>query len=142
MGDAARDRMLREIVDGTGGSASGDASGKYIIARGCDPQMAARAGTMLPPLLGNANIESFTDDVAFFKQLRGGRKYDVVFFAPGACRYSAAKSPIPGGNEETRGWGLDEYKAVVREAQGDVPIVETTKEPEIVPLLRRALGLP
>ena len=54
MVDAARDRMVSEIVDGIGKSSStnSDASHKTIIARGCDPHMAARAGTMLPLLLG------------------------------------------------------------------------------------------
>ena len=34
------------------------------------------------------------------------------------------------------------YRAKVRETQGDAPIVETTEEKNIVPLLRKALGLP
>ena len=42
----------------------------------------------------------------------------------------------------TKGWTLEEYRFAVREALGDVPIVETTEERQIIPLLREALGLP
>mmetsp|Transcript_6466 Transcript_6466/g.9610 ORF Transcript_6466/g.9610 Transcript_6466/m.9610 type:complete len:105 (+) Transcript_6466:10-324(+) len=103
--------------------------------------MAERSKGFLPQLIGNAQIETTTDDVAFLAAI-SQRKYDVVCFAPGACRWSAAKKPIPGGNEATRGWGLDEYRDFVRLHQGaDVPIVETTQEPDLVPLLRQALKL-
>ena len=95
----------------------------------------------MPPLIGNANLVSCSSDDEFFRLL-AERKFDAVFFAPGACRYSAAKQPIPGGNEATKGWGLNEHKQKVKEEQGDaVVILETTKEPEIVPLMRQALGL-
>ena len=72
--------------------------------------------------------------------------WDVIAFAPGACRYNAAKKPIPGGNEHSKGWSLDEYKREVKRIQGekgkaDVPIVETVEEKEMVPLLREALNL-
>ena len=120
---------------------TGDASDKIILARGCDPVMAARSKEFLPPLLGNAQMVATTDDDSFFKALKE-RKWDVVFFAPGACRWSAAKLPIPGGNQATRGWTMEQYRQAVREHQGaGAVIVETTMEPEIVPLLRRALGL-
>ena len=47
---------------------------------------------------------------------------------------------IPGGRAHTKGWGLAEYRALVRQHQGDqLPIVETTDEREIVPRLRQAL---
>ena len=71
--------MLGEIESGAGGVGPGDnsASGKVILGRGCDPAMAARAGTMLPPMLGNAQIESVTDDNEFFLKLKSGKKYDV-----------------------------------------------------------------
>ena len=143
MGDAARDRMMGEIASaGSGSCASGDASAKTILVRGCDPRMAQRAGQMLPPQLGNAAIESVTTDDDLFAKL-GTRKFDVVMFAPGACRYSEARQPIPGGNAKTKGWSLEEYRSAVREALGDaVPIVETTEERLIIPLLREALGLP
>ena len=50
--------------------------------------------------------------------------------------------PIPGGNKMTTGWDLDRYYRAVREKLGaDVPIVGTPSEAEIVPLLRKALGL-
>ena len=135
--------MLSEVVQGAGSaSSSGDASAKSILGRGCDPVMAARSLQFLPPLLGNAQITSCTDDVDFLAKL-AERKWDVVFFAPGACRWSAARQPIPGGNSATKGWDLSKYKARVRELQGDEAlIVETTEERLMVPLLRAALGLP
>ncbi len=143
MADASRDRMINEIADGgSSACASGDASSKVVLTRGCDPVMAQRAGTMLPPMLGGAQLIGVTTDDEFFALLQK-RKFDVVFFAPGACRYSAARQPIPGGNRASSGWTLAEYKAKVREHQGDAAaIVETTEEREIVPLLRQALGLP
>ena len=103
--------------------------------------MAARAGKMLPPLLGNVKMVGVTSDDDFFRLLQE-EKFDVVSFAPGACRYSAQRQPIPGGNAATAGWSLEEYRAKVRELQGDVPIVESTEERNMVPLLRNALGLP
>ena len=97
---------------------------------------------MLPPMLGNAAMTSVTTDDEFFSKLQE-RKWDVIFFAPGACRYSAARQAIPGANVRTTGWTLAEYRTAVREHQGEaVPIIETTQEREIVPLLRGALGLP
>ena len=104
--------------------------------------MAQRAGQMLPPQLGNARIVSSTTDDDFFAKLTA-TNFAAVMFAPGACRYSAARQPIPGGNAKTKGWTLEEYRFAVREALGDaVPIVETTEERQIIPLLREALGLP
>lgn len=140
MGDAARNRMMDDLT--ASACASGDASNKAIIVRGCDPEMAARAGKMLPPLLGNVKMIGVTSDDEFFKLLRE-TQFDVVTFAPGACRFSAARQPIPGGNPATAGWTLEEYRAKVKELQGaDVPIVESTEERDMVPLLRNALGLP
>ena len=56
---------------------------------------------------------------------------------------SAARQQIPGGNDRTRMWTLEDYRVAVREKQGDaVPIVETTEERLIVPKLRESLGLP
>ena len=104
--------------------------------------MAEQSRSFLPPLLGGATIVATSNDDDFFAAL-AARTYNVVFFAPGACRWSAAKRPIPGGNARTHGWGLDRYHASVREAQGaDVPIVGSEREADIVPLLREALGLP
>ena len=142
MGDA-RDRMMADIAAaGSGSCASGDASSKTILIRGCDPVMAQRAGQFLPPQLGNAAIVSSTTDDDFFSKLTA-QNFAAVMFAPGACRYSAARQPIPGGNAKTKGWTLEEYRFAVREALGDaVPIVETTEERQIIPLLREALGLP
>ncbi len=134
--------MVQECLDGASSSPSPpppDYAHKTILARGCDPVMAERSKSFLPPLLGNCVIESCTDDIAFFNKL-DTKKYDVIFFAPGACRWSAAKRPIPGGNDLTKGWGMDEYKKLVRDKQGeDCVIVETTEEKYIVPLLTKAL---
>ena len=142
MADASRDRMMNEIGSGGETCADGDASSKIVLIRGCDPVMAQRAGQMLPPMLGNAKITSSTNDDDFFLKLEE-RKWDVVMFAPGACRFSAARQQIPGGNDRTRMWTLEDYRVAVREKQGDaVPIVETTEERLIVPKLRESLGLP
>ena len=140
--DRARDRMMVEIGEGGAASDGGrDASAKSLLVRGCDPRMAARASQMLPPLLGNPVFDTATNDDEFIAKLKA-RKYSVVMFAPGACRYNAASMAIPGSNAATQGWTLAEYRALVREHQGgDVPIVETTEERMIVPKLREALGL-
>jgi len=117
--------------------------GKVILARGCDPVMAARSASFLPPLLGGATILATSTDDEFMALLET-RKQDiaVVFFAPGAHRWSDAKLPIPGGNADTLGWGIAEYHTAVRQRLGDaVPIVGSAREDEIVPLLRSALGL-
>ena len=141
MGEAARDRMMGEMTSAAS-CANGDASHKKVLVRGCDPVMAERSGQMLPPLLGNVQMTGVTDDDTFFKLL-DSHKYDVITFAPGACRYDAAKQPIPGSNAASAGWTLADYRAMVREKQGDgVQIVESTQEQQIVPLLRAALGLP
>ena len=138
--DVSRDRMMDEIAEGTGESEFIDFSGKSILVRGCDPQMAIRASNMLPPHLGNPEFVSCTADAAFFSKLRG-RKWSVIFFAPGACRYSAAMMPIPGARSHTMGWSLDQYRNLVRKYQGqDIQIVETTEEREIIPRLRSALS--
>ena len=114
-------------------------SAKAILARGCDPQMARRASEVMPALLGGVEFVSCTNDDDFVEKLRE-RAWSVVFFAPGACRYDEARMPIPGGRAHTRGWTLAEYRALVRQTQGDqIPIVETTDEREIILRLRHAL---
>merc|ERR1711957_817236 len=106
----------------------GDASGKCILSRGCDPVMAAEASTILPPFLGNAQMVGCTKDDEFFEKLRE-RKYDAVLFAPGACRFDASGQAIPGGNSSSKDWSLAQYREKVKEHQGDgVAIVETTSE--------------
>ena len=136
---ADRDSMMNEIASGAATTA-GDATGKRILARGCDPVMAKRAGAMLKPHLSGATLTSCTDDDDFLEKL-SSEKWDVIFFAPGACRYSAAKQPIPGGRSATKGFTLSNYKSLVRSQYKDVPICETTEESEIIPRLRAALGL-
>ena len=130
---------MAEVVHGAGDGLPMDFSAKSILARGCDPEMARRASRVMPALLGGVEFVSCTDDDDFVEKLRE-RAWSVVFFAPGACRYNAARMPIPGGRAHTRGWGLAEYRALVRQYQGDqIPIVETTDEREIVPRLKHAL---
>jgi hypothetical protein len=58
-----------------------------------------------------------TNDDNLIKLLSEG-KWDVVFFAPGACRYSAGNYQIPGGNQKTKGWNLGHYRELVRKFQG------------------------
>ena len=134
-----QDRMMAEVVLGADDGNPMDFSAQAILARGCDPQMAIRASKIMPGLLGGVQLVSCTNDDDFVEKLRE-RAWSVVFFAPGACRYNAAQMPIPGGRAHTMGWGLAEYRALVRQYQGDeIPIVETTDEQEIVPRLRQAL---
>jgi len=140
--DSARDRMMDKVVEGADPGASVDFSAKAILARGCDPQMALRASKVMPGLLGGVEFVACTDDEDFVAKLRE-RRWSVVFFAPGACRYHAARMPIPGSSTETKGWSLAEYRDLVRQHQGDqIPIVETTDEKEIVPRLKLALLQP
>lgn len=116
-----------------------DHSDKSILARGCDPQMSAYASKILPPLIGNPEYIPTTNDDDFINKLIS-RKWSVVFFAPGACRYSATVMPIPGGNNDTKGWTLEEYKELVYKYQGkDIQIVEAIDESQSVDLLKSAL---
>lgn len=134
-----RDRMLSEVIEGAESNASIDFSAKYVLARGCDLQMAQRASKMMPTMLGGVEFISCTDDDDFIEKLQE-RLWSVVFFAPGACRYNAAEMAIPGARAHTKGWGLKEYRALVRTHQGvEIQIVETTDEREIIPRLREAL---
>lgn len=117
-----------------------DNSGKSILARGCDSLMSFQASKAIPPLLGNPVYVSTTNDVDFIEKLES-RQWSVVFFAPGACRYSAAKKPIPGGNYQTQDWTLEQYRELVKKIQGDkIQIVETHDEGETVSLLKSALA--
>ena len=137
--DRARDRMMGEITAGADVNEIRDFSSKSILARGCDPQMALRASKILPPLLGNPTLVSCTDDDDFLRKLTE-RRWSVVFFAPGACRYDNAGVAIPGARPHTLGWSLTQYRDWVREHQGDdVQIVETPDERETIPRLRQAL---
>lgn len=141
--------MWGQVAQGAGAACSAtSAAHKLVLGRGCDPVMAAHSASFLPPLLSGARVQAFSSDVEFFAELDRMRlgqvpKADVVFFAPGACRWDAARQPIPGGIPGvSHGWGLAEYHARVREALGeDVSIVGTAREAEIVPLLRAALKL-
>lgn len=117
-----------------------DNSTKSILARGCDPASSEHASRAIPPLIGNPEYVPTTDDADFIDKLMA-RNWSVVFFAPGACRFSAATQPIPGGNAQTRGWTLDQYRELVRQHQGDhVQIVEALDGRETVVPLETALS--
>merc|ERR1712098_583461 len=142
-GNMSREQMLSEIKQGAMSNPHGikSAADKTVLIRGCDPVMAQRAGSFLPPLIGNATMVACTNDNDFLAKLQE-KRYDVVMFAPGACRWDAANRPIPGRNVATKAWNLSRYREFVRSHQGKhVPIVETTDERQIVPLLRKALGI-
>lgn len=116
-----------------------DNSRKSILARGCDPCASAEAARAIPQLIGNPEYVPTTTDEDFIEKLRS-RTWSVLFFAPGACRYSAASQQIPGGNSQTEGWSLEQYRGLVREHQGaEARIVETPDEGESVHLLKEAL---
>ncbi|WP_299551632.1 hypothetical protein [Seonamhaeicola sp.] len=112
---------------------------KSILARGCDPYLSLKASKAIPPLIGNPEYVPVTNDIDFLEKLKS-RQWSVVYFAPGACRYSEAKLPIPGSNSSTLGWTLAEYKDLIMELQGnDVKMVETPYESESINFLARAL---
>ena len=135
----SRDILIGHISDGIDNTQVGDNSNKSILARGCDPEMGRRAIELLSPILGNPEMLSVTNDDNFIIELKR-KKWTVIHFAPGACRYDATKSPIPGNRSLTQDWGLAEYRNLVRKYQGeDIKIVETTYESQIIPLLRKAL---
>ena len=135
----SRDILIGHISDGIDNTQVGDNSNKSILARGCDPEMGRRAIELLSPILGNPEMLSVTNDDDFIIELKR-KKWTVIHFAPGACRYDATKSPIPGNRSLTQDWGLAEYRNLVRKYQGeDIKIVETTYESQIIPLLRKAL---
>lgn len=117
-----------------------DNTNKRILARGCDPIASRHAAQVFPPLLGNPEYVATTDDNDFIEKLTH-ETWSVIFFAPGACRFSAAKSPIPGGNQDTLNWDLDDYTTLVRQSQGkDIQIVESQFEQESIPRLKAALA--
>lgn len=135
-----RDKLINDIRDGIGSTQVDDNSNKSILARGCDLEMGRRAIELLSPILGYPEMVSVTNDDDFITELQR-KKWSVVHFAPGACRYDATQSPIPGSSSLTEGWGLAEYQSLVRKYQGeDIKIVETTEERQIVALLRKALS--
>jgi hypothetical protein len=116
-----------------------DHSTKSILARGCDPIASSTAATAIPPLIGNPQYVPTTNDEDFVEKLQS-RHWSIVLFAPGACRFSAAQMPIPGGNAQTQGWTLQQYRNLVRKHQGDnIQIVETPDETQTVGLLKEAL---
>ena len=117
-----------------------DNSKKSILARGCDPNASAWAAQAFPPMMGNPEYVPTTDDVDFVEKLKA-RPWSVIYFAPGACRFSAAKRAIPGSNANTKSWTLEEYRELVWELQGSsVQIVESLDENESLARLISALN--
>ncbi|MBT4776422.1 MAG: hypothetical protein HOL28_01935 [Crocinitomicaceae bacterium] len=134
-----REKLISQISEGIDKKQSNDNSNKSILARGCDPRMAQRAIELIPPLIGNPEMVAVTNDDDFIKELQR-KKWSIIQFAPGACRYDASKLPIPGSRMITNGWGLEKYRELVRKYQGEeIKIIETTDERQIVNLLRKAL---
>ncbi len=118
---------------------SADNSRKSILARGCDPFLSSWASKAIPPLIGGPEYVPTTNDADFIEKLKS-RDWSVIYFAPGACRFDAAKRSIPGSSSQTQGWTLEQYRELVREYQGDtIQIVETPKEKEAISLLKGAL---
>lgn len=118
-----------------------DNSMKKILARGCDPIMSFEFAKVAPSLTGNAQYVPTTNDQDFVEQIKS-KKWSVIYFAPGACRYSAANHQIPGGNSETEGWTIDDYKKLIYQYQGEaIQIVETPLESESIQMLNNALEL-
>ena len=134
-----RDKLMGLISDGIDVTQISDNSNKSILIRGCDPEMGRRAIELLTPVLGNPEMVAVTNDDDFIMELYK-KKWSVIHFAPGACRYDSTQSPIPGSRTQTKGWGLTEYRTLVKKHQGqDIKIVETAYESQIVPLLIKAL---
>ncbi|MDG2331381.1 MAG: hypothetical protein P8M05_07300 [Flavobacteriales bacterium] len=135
----SREKLISQISEGIVKKQSNNNSNKSILARGCDPIMAQRAIQLIPPLIGNPEMVAVTNDDDFIKELQR-KKWSIIQFAPGACRYDASKLPIPGSRVITNGWGLEKYRELVRKYQGEgIKIIETTDERQIVNLLRKAL---
>ena len=135
----SREKLISQISEGIDKKQSNDNSNKSILARGCDPRMAQRAIELIPPLIGKPEMVAVTNDDDFIKELQR-KKWSIIQFAPGACRYDASKLPIPGSRMITNGWGLEKYRELVRKYQGEeIKIIETTDERQIVNLLRKAL---
>ena len=135
----SRDKLINQIREGKDKSPVSDNSNKSILVRGCDPVMGRRAIELIPPMLGNPEMVAVTNDDDFIRELKR-KKWSVIHFAPGACRYDALKSPIPGSRKITNGWGLEQYRELVRKYQGEaIKIIETTDERQILSLLRKAL---
>ena len=135
----SRDKLINQIKEVEDDSPVSDSSNKSILARGCDPVMGKRAIELIPPMLGNPEMVAVTNDDDFIRELHR-KKWSVILFAPGACRYDAAKLPIPGSRKMTNGWGLEQYGAFVITHNGDESnLGEALGERQIVDLLREAL---
>lgn len=129
-GQAARDKGV------------GNNSDKTILVRGCSAHMAGRSAyeEVSSPGLDGARMFSCLNDDDFLAKLKE-KKWPVVFFAPGGCRAMTAGMSVPGSRTHTKAFGMQQYQALVREHQGNVPIVETTDEREIHPRLVAALAV-
>jgi hypothetical protein len=70
----------------------------------------------------NVEIVAATEDSDFLDKLKS-RKWTVVAFAPGACRWNAAKQPIPGSSAEA---GTGRYTVCVRVSHVSTCLALTT----------------
>jgi hypothetical protein len=117
-----------------------DNSKKRVLARGCDPVLSEQFASVAPALTGGAEYVPTWNDADFIEKLQS-EKWSVVYFAPGACRYSAAQQPIPGGNMITEGWSLENYITLAKELQGqDLEIAESPFESNSLDALKAALA--
>ena len=66
----SRDILINLISDGIDTSMIGDNSDKSILVRGCDPEMGKRAMELLPPILGNPEMYSVTNDDDFISNYK------------------------------------------------------------------------
>ena len=138
----SREEILNQLIPEQKKSEANmiDHSEKRILARGCDPYLSEKAAVAIPPLIGNPEYIPTTNDEDFFEKLQN-EKWSVIYFAPGACRFSAAKMRIPGSNESSKQWTLEEYKDLIRQWQGkEIVIVETPYESESIDALRKGLA--
>ena len=85
----SRDILIGHINDGIDTTQIVDNSNKSILIRGCDPEMGRRAIKLLPPVLGNPEMVSITNDDDFITELQT-KKWSVIFFAPGILEESAS----------------------------------------------------
>ena len=117
--DSRTYEMLNNIAIGAQGEAVMDNSGKSILVRGCDPVMAYKKQEKW--YLHNLVILNLllVRMMTIFLRKYQVKSGTLLYFAPGACRYNLQKQPIPGGRAATKGWGLDQYKQLVRERQGE-----------------------
>jgi hypothetical protein len=75
----SRDILIGHINDGIDTKQTGDNSNKSILVRGCDSEMGRRAIRLFPPVLGNPEMVSITNDDDFINELqkKSGRLFSL-----------------------------------------------------------------